>query len=339
MLHLGLISTGRMGQNHLKASLESGDRARVVAVADTNERAAARVARQYGVDFSTDYRDLLRRDDLDAVLVVTPTPTHYPIAREALRAGKHVLVEKPFTETLEQAEELKRLAEDRGRTLTVGLQEAHNSAFGYLLSRREELGSLLHISAERFSPDPVRIQDSIVLDLTHDLDLVPRLTGRAPQALMAVGGRADPRHAAEDYALIMLDFGGVGGVVSLNWFSPERVRRLRVVGTHGLALADLLEQTVTFVKAGAPRSGWCPEMVQETVRLHGSALAAELLDFVEAIEQQRPPLVTAEDGIAALSLALAALGAMRHKEMDQFIYSVRTGSRPRAHAETLYATP
>ena len=178
-----VIGVGYLGRFHAQkyAQLEECE---LIAVVDARPEPREAVAAEVGAQALADYRSLLGR--IDAVSIVTPTAAHYLIAREFLESGAHVLVEKPITETPEQARELIALAARHGRILQVGHLERFNSA---ILGAEEHLRAPRFIECHRLAPYKERGTDvSVVLDLMiHDIDIVQTLVGSAIESIDAIG--------------------------------------------------------------------------------------------------------------------------------------------------------
>ncbi|HKJ76989.1 MAG TPA: Gfo/Idh/MocA family oxidoreductase, partial [Gammaproteobacteria bacterium] len=176
-IRAAVIGVGYLGRFHAQkyAALDGTE---LVAVVDTDTEAAERVAAECGARAVTDYRELLGQ--VDAVSIVVPTGLHHPIARDFLEHGAHVLVEKPITRTVEEADDLIALAAEKGRILQVGHLERFNAA---VLALEEVLDGPMFIESHRLAPFKPRGTDvSVVLDLMiHDLDIIQNLV-RSPVA-------------------------------------------------------------------------------------------------------------------------------------------------------------
>ena len=172
-IRTAVIGVGYLGRFHAQKYASLPD-VELVAVADSDAAACARVAQELGVGACADYRELLGR--VDAVSVVTPTPVHAPIAMAFLDAGAHVLVEKPITVNIADAEALIRLAHQRRRVLQVGHLERFNPV---VLGAEPHLGRPRFIECHRLAPFRERGTDvNVVLDLMiHDIDLLQSIVG------------------------------------------------------------------------------------------------------------------------------------------------------------------
>jgi predicted dehydrogenase len=290
-----------------------------VAVADPDEQAARAAIGRRPVEHDRDWSITLEREDLDAVVVAMPTVTHVEVVEAALRAGLHVLVEKPIAATLPDALRLAGEARQLGRKLTVGHVERFNPAVQKVHEVLEEgrLGRVFRIQAVRVGPLPGRIRDAgVALDLaTHDLDVMQWVLGREITNVYAEGTRF--LHASEeDMLTALLRFGADGpfGVLDVNWLTPQKRREFTLLGENGMLHADYLTQDVWYREAADQSTGW-----DELVRLRGDAegsvlrfalrkvepLRAELDAFARCILEDGPEPVSGLEGARALAAALA----------------------------------
>jgi len=213
-MKIAVIGAGVMGKNHARvlSSLNS-----LGGVVDADPEVAKMVASRYGVNYSTDI-DL----DFDAAVIATPTETHYALAKKVMEMGKHVLVEKPFTHSVEQAQELIDLAKDMGLILMVGHIERFNPIVEFFknLNGKKEL---ITINAKRVSGFPHRIRDvGVVMDLgVHEIDVFRYLVGDIVE-VYARGGRIK-NDSYEDHASMLFSFkNGKHGYIETNWLLLRR---------------------------------------------------------------------------------------------------------------------
>ncbi|NGO39328.1 Gfo/Idh/MocA family oxidoreductase [Limisphaera ngatamarikiensis] len=327
-LRVGVIGTGALGRHHARiyAELAAAGEIEFVGVHDIAPAVAAEVARQYGVRAFDSLADLVA--GCDALSIVTPTVTHFDIARTCLEQGRHVLVEKPMTERSDQAAALVQLARERGCILQVGHVERFNPVFQYL---RQAAPRPRFIEVHRLSPYPARSTDvGVVLDLMiHDLDVVLAFVAAPVVSVEAVGVAV--LSPSEDIANARLRFAnGCVANLTASRVSPERMRKIRVFSagpdpcyisldyraqsgfiyrlapddqptsptwTRLLAMAGR-EATVVTSFAGR-------KIVREPVPLHpDEPLKLELRHFVHCARARQTPIVDGETARAALDLAL-----------------------------------
>ncbi len=302
------VGLGRWGQKHLESWRKLGV---PLSVCDANAALLEGVAEPS----STDFRELLAA--CDAVDVVTQAPAHAPLVRAALEAGKHVLVEKPFTSAASDGFALHAEARRRGVVLQVGhvfrfTPEA--KAIREILARGT-LGELRHAVARFASFKRPRADGGIAIsDGIHFVDLLSWLFGRQPLAVTAA--TSDPLgRGLDDAAFLSLDYGGVRAIVEASCFSPEPRRDLEILGTAGVLRADLLAKSGRLEVYGHhherdERGAWqaiCGE-VREVEIGHEEPLTSELAGFVEACRTGRASPVAADgfDGAAATAVLEAA---------------------------------
>jgi len=299
-LKVAVIGTGFWGKNHARvfANLNS---TKLVAVCDANPAAAQSVGTEFHVDHETDVNKLLARKDIDAVSICTPTTTHRQVAELALSAGKHVLVEKPMTNTVSEARELLELAERKKLRIMPGHIERFNPVVSCLkdLIGKGKLGRAILLIARRVGRWPERIGDvGVVRDTAiHDIDLARYILEDEVNSVYARTGSM--RHTKEDYAEIMLQFRNGGSTfIDANWLTPRKTRTLIVTGSDATVRLDYITQEL-----------WVEELdkvVAPSVE-RKEPLTVELTHFVESILEDRPFTVNGMDGLKAVEICEAVL--------------------------------
>jgi predicted dehydrogenase len=300
-IRAAVIGVGYLGRFHAQkyASLPECE---LVAVVDANPDTAVRVAAELQTRALHDHHSLLGQ--VDAVSVVTPTPSHCQIALEFLRAGAHVLVEKPITETTAQAQQLIDAARAQRRVLQVGHLERFNPA---ILAAEALLSAPRFIECHRLAPFKERGTDvNVVLDLMiHDIDLVQMIVARPLESVDAVG---TPVFSGEiDIANARLRFeNGCVANVTASRVSLKTERKLRVFRDDAYLSIDLQQKILTVIrKRAAPvAAGQLPVQIEEQSFEQGDALLSEVQAFLAAIRGEQPVLVGGEDGLRALRTAI-----------------------------------
>ncbi len=307
-LRVAVVGVGYLGRFHAQkyASLEQCE---LVAVADSNAEASGALARELSTKALSDYRDLLGR--VDAVSIATPTATHFDIARQFLETGVHVLVEKPITESVEQAKQLITVARNAGCVLQVGHLERFNPT---ILAAEPHLRTPRFIECQRLAPFRERGTDvNVVLDLMiHDLDLVQSIVGGGIASIDAVG---TPVFSAEiDIANARIRFEN-GCVVNAtaSRVSLKTERKMRIFQDDAYMSLDLQQKILTTIrKQEAPiDAARLPVSIDEQSFEPGDALRAEIEAFLASCRNERPVVVTGEDGMHALQTAVAIAAAVR----------------------------
>ncbi len=299
-LRIAVIGTGFWGRNQARV-LTQLDCTRLVCVCDVNENAARAVGTQFNVDYSTDIETVLSRRDVDAVTVCTPTITHREVATRALLFGKHVLVEKPMTNTASEAKELLSLADRKRLRIMPGHIERFNPAVTYLKALLDtgKLGSVMLFLARRVGRWPERIGDvGVVRDTAiHDIDLARYIFRDEVSSVYARIGSM--RHTKEDYAEIMLRFKNDGAAfIDANWLTPRKTRTLIVTGSEAAAQLDYISQEIAIEDS---------ERIVKPDIEKKEPLSIELAHFAESILEGRPFAVDGIDGLKAVEICEAAL--------------------------------
>jgi predicted dehydrogenase len=297
-LRAAVVGVGYLGRFHAQkyAAVEGVE---LVGVADARAEAAQRVAQELGVAAFSDHRELLGKVDL--VSVACSTEHHHAVAKDFLAAGIHVLVEKPITVTVEQADELIALAAARHCVLQVGHLERFNPAW---LLARETIGKPVFIEAHRMAPfKPRGIDVSVVLDLMiHDLDLILATVGSHLTDLRASGVAV--LTDGVDIANARLEFAnGCVANLTVSRTSHTSLRRMRLFQRHEYLSIDFQDRRVGISRK-APDGAESPIIAETLEAPPGDALLMEIREFVTAVREGRPALVSGQDGRRALALAL-----------------------------------
>ncbi len=314
---VGVIGVGRMGQRHCRV-YSFLRQAQLVGVCDSAPDSGRALAQEYGVSYYEDTEDLLKR--VDAVSLATPTPSHFSLAMRCLEHGVHVLIEKPMTETLEQAETLTQIAEASGLVVQVGHIERFNPAYIELKHVLEDL-TILAAHFRRLSPYVGSNTDvDVVLDLmTHDIDLALDLMGQEPLSVDAFGLTAFSGDV--DHALACLSFES-GPLLTLiaSRTTEQKVRSVEVTALEAYVEADLLDKQVSihrrtigeYLNHNHRGVKYRQESLVERIYVPTlEPLFLELQHFVECILQRKQPDVSARDGLNALRLVLTIRDRIR----------------------------
>ncbi|MFC4357819.1 Gfo/Idh/MocA family oxidoreductase [Halobium salinum] len=300
----GVIGVGRMGRNHARVYGELAG-VELVGVSDKDREAAASVAEEFDTE-SLEAEDLL--SVADVVTVAVPTQFHAPLVRSCIEAGVDVLVEKPFVDDPEVGRELVREAEEAGVMIQVGHIERFNPAVQGLTDLSPDLG-IKAVDAQRLGPPIDRqIDDSVVLDLMiHDIDILLSLVD-SELDFVAATGTHDGQHAT---ALLRFE-NGVIGRLTASRITQKKVRTMNVTAEDCLVDVDYTNQSLEIHRSSFPEyvekeneMRYRHESVVETPMVEsGEPLKRELRAFVDAATGDRQPVVTAEDAIRALEVAI-----------------------------------
>jgi len=300
-LRAAVIGAGYLGRFHAH-KYAAIDGSQLVAVVDRDPAVAARVASETGCRALGDHREL--RGAIDVASIVTPTPTHFEIAAQLLRDGVHVLVEKPITETLEQARELVAVARDSGRVLQVGHLERFNPA---IMAAEPQLVRPRFIECHRLAPFKQRGTDvNVVLDLMiHDIDIVQSIVGSEIVSLDAVGAPVFSNEIDIANARIRFASGCVANATASR-VSMKTERKLRIFLDDAYLSLDLQHKILTTIRKRPLAAGdtGLPVNIDEQSCEQGDALLAEIEAFLSSCRGERAVAVTGEDGLRALQTAI-----------------------------------
>jgi predicted dehydrogenase len=297
MLKAGVIGVGYLGRYHAQKYAEFDDVA-LVGVADVSSSNASEVAQRCNTVAYTDHRALL--SEVDLVSIAVPTEAHHAVARDCLDAGVHILVEKPVTETVEQAEELIALAKNNACVFQVGHLERFNPA---LTALKGILDSPRFIESHRMAPFKSRGLDvNVVLDLMiHDIDVILNMV-KSPLADVRATGAAILTDEV-DIANARMEFAnGCVANVTASRVSRESLRKIRVFQSAEYFSIDFLERKIAVVRKGGEPGQF---EIENKTFAQEDALKNEIRAFVDAVRNDAPPLVSGEDGKRALEVALA----------------------------------
>src|SRR5688572_30295361 len=300
-IRAAVIGVGYLGRFHAQkyAQLETCE---LVAVVDARDDVRNKVAADVNARAVADYRELLGK--VDAVSVVTPTPAHFEIADAFLAAGAHVLVEKPITETPDQARALIARATREQRILQVGHLERFNAA---VMAAEPHLHAPRFMECIRLAPYKERGTDvNVVLDLMiHDIDLVQSLAASEIVSIDAIG---TPVFSGEiDIANARIRFAnGCVANVTASRVSMKTERKLRIFEDAAYISLDLQQKILTLLRKrdGVPQPGQLPMSIDEENLDQGDALKSEIESFLDCIRNNKRPIVSGEDGLRALETAI-----------------------------------
>jgi len=328
--NIGVIGCGYWGPNLLRNFAEN-EAAQLRWICDLDEERLASMARRYPMArVARDYRDLLNDSALDAVAVVTPVATHYPIGRDFLQAGKHVLLEKPLTTTTAEAEELIELAEKNKLTLMVDHTFVYTGAVRKMkeIVSSGDLGDLLYFDSVRINLGLFQRDINVLWDLApHDLSIMDHLIEQQPQGLSAIGS-CHIEQGIENIAYLIMKFrDDFIAHFHFNWLAPVKIRHTLIAGSTRMILYDDIEPTekvrvydkgVTANRVGdreadyqtlvSYRTGdvWAPKL--DTTE----ALRYVVAEFLDAIRERRRPLTDGYAGLRVVRLLEAAQQSIKN---------------------------
>ncbi len=324
MTNVAVIGMGNMGINHARVYSEL-DRANLVAVSDVG-KSGREIARKFKCKFYKNYEKMLD-EEIDAISIAVPTKLHKKVALECINANKHVLIEKPIADTIENGEKIISAAKSKGVLVMVGHIERFNPAVQKLreIIKQGKLGDINSIIARRVGVFPPQIKDAnVILDLAvHDIDVFNYLLEKKPDEIYAKADRIlnDNR---EDHAMILLNYAETKCFIQVNWTTPVKIRNLAVTGVKGYGELNYITQDLKIyesvyektydsfgdfmVKFGTPKHMKIEVEKEEPLKV-------ELKHFIGCVERKEKPLVSGEDGLLALKLSLDAVNSYKNENI------------------------
>ncbi|MBU1708835.1 MAG: Gfo/Idh/MocA family oxidoreductase [Proteobacteria bacterium] len=314
----GVIGVGYLGKFHAEkyAAMTDVD---LVGVADPDEKAGRVVAQKCLTDHFADYMELL--DRVDAVSVVVPTTLHYKVTKACLDKGVDVLLEKPMTNTLEEADELINLAQRKKLILQVGHLERFNPA---ILAMEEHLTTPMFIESHRIHQFKGRgIDVDVVLDLMiHDIDIILSIVDSPLKTIHTVG--IPVVTPTTDIANARLIFeNGCTANVTVSRISHDNIRRIRVFQPRSFVSVDYAHKEITVIKLAAQpdENGMPKEEIIKSCFIEKDALATELADFMTNVRNRSTPRVSGKEGKRALAVALEIMKQIKeHAEKHRHFF-------------------
>jgi predicted dehydrogenase len=313
---VGVVGLGYWGPNLIR-NLTEIDSAQLSWICDLDQSRLDLFGRRYpGVSCTRDFEALLTDSELEAIVIATPISTHYPLAKAALRAGKHVFIEKPLAASVSEAEELAQLARERRLTLMPGHTFLYSRPVNTIrdLIRSDELGDIYFISMSRVNLGLHQSDVSVAWDLgPHDFSILKYWLDETPSHVAAMS-RSCVFPSIPDVAFINLEFGqGAIAHVELSWLAPSKLRRTTVVGSRKMVVYDdVSNEPVRIFDSGVmlddPQSFGEFQLSYRTGDIVSPAmppsepLRLEMEDFCNAIRTGADPLSSAELGVEVVRM-------------------------------------
>ncbi|MEA3334854.1 MAG: inositol 2-dehydrogenase [Chloroflexota bacterium] len=323
-INIALIGAGRIGRLHAENLAFRIPEANLAAVADIFQEAAQRAADAFRIPLAVeDYHDLLKRDDIDAVIVCSATDTHAQIVEEAAAAGKHVFCEKPIDHDLKKIDQALVAVTAAGVKLQVGFNRRFDPNFKRVhdLVAEGRIGEprLLHITSHDPEPPPIdyiKVSGGIFLDMTiHDFDMARYLMGCEVEEVFVAGGiMVDPAIGAAgdvDTTLTVLRFenGAIGTIANCREARYGYDQRVELLGSLGnVSASNNYPNSVTVMDANAVQRS---KPLYFFLERYAESFLLEMRDFVDAVLTDRQPLVTGTDGRMPVVMGLAAWQSYR----------------------------
>lgn len=309
-IRVGVVGVGHLGNFHLqKYQKLSGSK--IVGAADTFAERAHKAAETYNCRATTDYHDLIGA--VDAVSIAVPTVHHHKIAKVFLEAGVHVLLEKPIAVTLQEADELVSLAEEKGVVLQIGFVERFNPA---IIALKSVLDKPLFIETHRLHPFFERGTDvDVVLDLMiHDLDIILHFVKSGIKTVEAVG--VSVLSDKTDIANARLTFrSGCVANITASRITGKTMQKIRFFGEEGYHAVDYGKRELVSLSKRKGAEGQVEIVANPLEIVHHDPLEEEIRAFLEAVVNGTPSPVSGMDGRNVLELALRITEKINTQEM------------------------
>jgi predicted dehydrogenase len=327
LIRIGVIGYGYWGPNLVRNFVETPD-IQVIAVADMRQDRLDLLQRRYpGVGVTKDYRDILRNPKIEAVAISTPVSTHFPLALEALQAGKHVLVEKPMTTTSQEALRLIDEADRRNLVLMVDHTFVYTSAVRKIreLIDKGSLGDIYYYDSTRVNLGLFQQDVDVIWDLAvHDLSIMEYILPESPVEVSATGiGHVSG--AAENIAYVTAFYeSSLIAHLNVNWLSPVKIRRTLIGGSKRMIVYDDIETSEkvrVYDKGVVVKNG--PESLYKLLVSYRSgdmyapqidvteALRVEAQHFADCIRDGTTPITDGHAGLRVVSVLEAATRSMK----------------------------
>ena len=349
-----MIGTGDCGRNLLRNLARAGE---LAAICDRRPEALTALRAAYPqARAETDPEQVFRDSSIEAVAIAANSSAHYALARAALEAGKHVLVEKPLAQSSREAAHLVELAESKDLTLMVGHLLIYHPAVDKLreLLTSGQLGPIRYLYAQRVNLGKIRQDENALWSFgPHDVSVILDLVGAMPARVSATG-HAYLQPGIEDVVFVHLEFpGGQIAHIHLSWLDPHKIRRLTLVGASKMAVFDDMEATekvrIYDKGVGGSAAGGVLEYQDALTLRFGDILIPELTmrepleieckDFVSAIRDHRPPKASGRDGYQVVQVLEAASHSLAGGGVPVRLETNSVADRPTAAAGARPAAP
>lgn len=325
---LAVVGCGYWGSKHVRVISETPGADLALVIDVRRDRVEALRATYPNVPVAKEF-EAIHQHDIDGVVISTPISTHFALAREALRAGKHVLVEKPLATSTTECRELIKLAKQQNRILMVGHTYEYHPAITYLrdIVRRGDLGNIYYINSARLNLGLFQPDADVLWDLApHDLSIIFYILGQ-PATSLSAWGHSHILPNIADVVYVNLEFSlGTSAHVHVSWLDPNKVRRVTIVGSKAMAVFDdvtmtekirIYDKRFTFSADGNDRSGFTPiyhfgDLIIPPVN-STEPLRSECQDFVESITTGRQVRSDGDSGLRVVTALEAASRSMSNQ--------------------------
>lgn len=326
MIQVAVVGVGGWGKNLARNYFQIAG-CRLKYICDLDEKKLKQMLLQVpGAQPTQRFEDLLADPELQAIIIATPGPTHYPLCKAALRAGKDVYVEKPFVLEVPQAEELIRIAENEGRVLMVGHLLEYHPVINHLkeMIAANALGDIHYMYNQRVNLGTVRADENALWNFApHDISSILYLLGKEPTDV-AARGQSYLKNGVEDVVFLTLNFANKSMAhIHVSWLDPHKIRKLTIVGSKKMAVFDDVEANEKlrlYDKGAAYNSDYNTFAEYITLRFGdivipyvkvGEPLNLECQHFLECIRERKQPRSDGRDGLRVIKVLDAAQRSLK----------------------------
>jgi predicted dehydrogenase len=328
MINIGVIGCGYWGPNLIRNFNELKD-SRVRWVADLSKTRLKLIKEKYNfLKTAQDYRDVLKDPQVDAVVVVTHVSTHFPIARDVLKSGRHVFIEKPMTDSAFHAEELVKLSAKKKRIIMVGHTFEYNPAVARIgeMIRSKAIGDVYYIDSSRVNLGLHQPDVSVLWDLgPHDISIILSWLGKVPQRVSAIG-KSYVQSGIEDVVFLVMEFDRrLIAHIHISWLAPSKLRRTVIIGNKRMVVYDdmePIEKIKIFDRGVSILSGdeyrkilpdyRVGDIISPNIEL-AEPLNLECRHFLDCIEYNKKPRTDGNSGLRVVKVLEAAERSLKNK--------------------------
>lgn len=318
--HIAVAGCGHWGKNLVRNFHALGA---LGVICDNNADTAQKMATQYDVTAQS-WDDVLKNDQIKAVVIASPAPFHFEMAQAALQAGKDVYVEKPITLTNEHAQILCDLAKEKNLILMVGHLLQYHPAFiaAKNLVEKGTLGQIHYIYSNRLSFGKVRREENVLWSFApHDVSMILALAGGEAPIYVDATGSAQTHETIEDFAVVHMKFSnGIAAHINTSWIHPFKEQKLVIIGDKGMAVFDDQQDwssKLMLYPHVINKTNDMPELIKEdgvAVPLtEGEPLRDECQHFLDSIQSRETPRSDGEEGLRVLDVLNRAEKSMKEK--------------------------
>ena len=319
MVGIGVIGTGYWGKNHVRAykELKAEGLIDVVKMCDIDKQRARELGSIFSVEYTTDYKDMISDPDIQAVSIVTPSHTHYKIAREFMEAGMDVLIEKPMTMDIQEAKDLVKISKENNRILMEGHIFRYHPAIRELKHRVDEgeFGNIQNIMSNRLFFGLPRKDMGVIYALgIHELDMFCYLLDKVYPDRLIASSSISFQSDIEETCMIAMDFGDAKGYALESWLVPAygKKRDLVLIGSEKSARIDYLnpQELHLFDMRIVVEEDALVRIENEGEHIipipYAEPLKEELKHFISCVEERKKPISDGMVGMRAVVMAEAA---------------------------------